>query len=218
MVDGRSTRWTQHRASRREQLIDAALKAVAQYGVDVGMDQIAQVAHTSKPVIYRYFADKSELHRAMGERVIGNIVAALQRVESEPDPQSLIRLSIDAYLTLLADHPELFRFVTQNRVLNEAGPAEFNSPVAALLTRALAQQLQAVGLDPAGAQPWGEAVVGFIRAASLWWIEHPDAMTREQLADYLAALLWGGGAGVFLLAGRDVDPRPAEGVFRRLPS
>jgi AcrR family transcriptional regulator len=215
-IDGRSARWTEHRASRREQLIDAALRAVADFGVDVGMDQIAQVARTSKPVIYRYFADKGELHRAMGERIIGNIVDALAQVEGEPDPQTLIRRSIDAYLTLLADHPELFRFVTQNRVLNEAAPAEFNSPVAALLTRSLAGQLAAVGIDPAAAQPWGEAVVGFIRAASLWWIEHPEAMTRAQLSDYLAALLWGGGAGVFLAAGHDVDPRPKPGVFARV--
>ena len=212
-MDGRAARWTEHRATRREDLITAALIAVSTFGVDVGMDQIAQVAHTSKPVIYRYFTDKVELHRAMGERIIGNIVTALHRVESESDPQILMRTSIDAYLQLLGEHPELFRFVTQNRALNEAGPAEFNSPVAALLTRALGAQLATVGLDPAGAQPWGEAVVGFIRAASLWWIEHPDAMTREQLADYLAALLWGGGAGVFQYAGREVDPRPKPGIF-----
>ena len=29
-------------------------------------------------------------------------------------------------------------------------------------------------------------------------------------------LLWGGGAGVFQLAGREVDPRPRAGVFRAL--
>jgi len=215
-VDGRSARWTEHRASRREDLIDAALRAVAEFGVDVGMDQIAQVARTSKPVIYRYFADKRELHVAMGERILANIVAALAAVGGEEDPRTLMRASIDAYLGLLAEHPELFRFVTQNRTLNEAGPAEFDSPVAAALTAALGETLRRAGLDPVGAQPWGEAVVGFIRAASLWWIEHPQAMTRAQLTDYLAALLWGGGAGVVALGGGVVDPRPAPGVFTPL--
>jgi hypothetical protein len=42
-------------------------------------------------------------------------------------------------------------------------------------------------------------------------------MTRPQLREYLAALLWGGGAGVFQLAGREVDPRPGAGVFAALP-
>jgi AcrR family transcriptional regulator len=213
-VDGRTARWTEHRASRREELITAAVLAVREHGIDVGMDQIAQAAHTSKPVIYRYFADKNELHRAMGERIIGTIVAALDRVRDEPDPRALVRASIDAYLGLLGEHPELFRFVTHNRVLNEAGPAEFSAPVAALLTRALGARLRSLGLDPAAAEPWGEAIVGFIRAASLWWIDHPEAMTRAQLTDYLTALLWGGGAGVFQSAGHDVDGRPTPGVFR----
>jgi hypothetical protein len=66
----------------------------------------------------------------------------------------------------------------------------------------LADSLRAGGLDPAYAHPWGEAIVGFISAASLWWLEHPGAMSRPELADYLTALLWGGAAGVHLFAGR----------------
>ena len=87
-----------------------------------------------------------------------------------------------------------------------------------MLTVSLGEQLRGIGLDPAAAQPWGEAAVGFIRAASLWWLDHREAMTRQQLTDYLAALLWGGGAGVYQSAGRDVDARPPPGVFPPLPT
>ena len=221
-TDGRSSRWDTHRVQRREQLIDAAIVAVKQYGTDAGMDQIAAAARTSKPVIYRYFADKNELYRAMGERIIGVIVRALQRVQDESEPQVLVKASIDAYLQLLADNPELFGFVTAQRAMHEARPGdptalEFARPVADVLTASLGRRLAAVGLDPDGARPWGEAIVGFIQAASLWWIEHPDAMTREQLSDYLTALLWGGVAGVLQGAGQDVDARPAPGIFAPLP-
>jgi AcrR family transcriptional regulator len=220
-VDGRSSRWNDHRAARREELIDAAVAAVDEYGSEVGMDQIAAAARTSKPVIYRYFADKNELYRAVGERVIAQIVRALRSVPADSDPQSLMHASIEAYLQLLEDHPQLFRFVTQNRLLNDTVPgrpstAEFSGPVADVLTVALGDQLRSIGLDPSGARPWGIAVVGFIRAASLWWLDNPGTMTRAQLTDYLGALLWGGGAGIFQLAGRDVDARPAAGVFAAL--
>jgi AcrR family transcriptional regulator len=220
-VDGRASRWTEHRVARREELIDAAVAAVKEFGSEVGMDQIAAVARTSKPVIYRYFADKNDLYRAVGERVIARVVAALRRVPDESDPQVLMRASIDAYLQLLEDNPQLFRFITQNRLLNDARAgeptaAEFSGPVADVLTQGLGDQLRAIGLDPAGARPWGEAVVGFIRAASLWWLDHPDTMTRAQLSEYLAALLWGGGAGILQLAGVEVDARPRTGVFVRL--
>jgi AcrR family transcriptional regulator len=213
-VDGRSSRWAAHRITRREELIDAAVAAVRQFGSDVGMDQIAITARTSKPVIYRYFADKNDLYRAVGERVIAQIVAALRSVPHDSEPQALLRASIDAYLHLLEENPQLFRFVTQHRMPVDA---EFSRPVAGVLTAALSEQLRAIGLDPAAARPWGEAVVGFISAASLWWLDNPGSMTRAELREYLAALLWGGGAGVFQLAGREVDPRPRPGVFAKLP-
>jgi hypothetical protein len=82
-----------------------------------------------------------------------------------------------------------------------------------VLTAALGEQLRTIGLHPSGARPWGAAVVGFIRSASLWWLENPGSMTRQELTDYLGALLWGGGAGIFQLAGREVDARPSPGVF-----
>jgi AcrR family transcriptional regulator len=220
-IDGRASRWTQHRIDRREELIDAALAAVNRFGSDVGMDQIAAVARTSKPVIYRYFADKNDLYRAVGARVIDQVVAVLRTVALDSDPQTLLRASIDAYLQLLEENPQLFRFVTQNRLLNETRPGEptasdFSRPVAEVLTAALGEQLRGLGLDPTGARPWGEAAVGFIRAASLWWLDNPGTMTRPELREYLAALLWGGGAGVFQLAGREVDARPQAGVFAKL--
>jgi AcrR family transcriptional regulator len=215
-VDGRSSRWDEHRATRREELIDAAIAAIDRVGTEVGMDQIAAAARTSKPVIYRYFADKNELYRAVGRRVIDRIVQALRDVPAEPDPRNLMLASIDAYLQLLEEHPQLFRFVTQNRLFGDPASIEFNNPVAEVLTGALGEQLRAIGFDPAGARPWGAAVVGFIRAASLWWLDHPDSMTRQQLTDYLGALLWGGGAGIFQLAGQAVDARPAPGIFSRL--
>lgn len=218
-IDGRAARWTGHRAARREELIDAAITAVNELGSDVGMDQIAAAANTSKPVIYRYFTDKDDLYRAVGARVVRQIVDTLLAVGDDPDPQALLRASIDAYLQLLGDYPQLFRFVTQHRVFNEARvgpkpqPGAGSGAVADVLTAALGEQLRSIGLDPGAAQPWGEAAVGFIRAASLWWLDHPDAMTRVQLTDYLAALLWGGGAGVYQSAGLRVEGRPADGVF-----
>jgi AcrR family transcriptional regulator len=220
-VDGRSARWTEHRVARREELIDAAVAAVNQFGSDVGMDQIAAAARTSKPVIYRYFSDKNELYRAVGERVISRLVTALRHLPAEADPHALMQASIDAYLQLLEENPQLFRFLTQNRLLQEARAgeptaAEFSRPVADVLTAGLGEQLRRIGLDPAGARPWGDAVVGFILAASLWWLDHPGSMTRVELSDYLAALLWGGGAGVFQSAGVEVDARPPAGVFAPL--
>jgi AcrR family transcriptional regulator len=215
--DGRRSRWTAHRAARRDELIDAAVRAIKHHGARVGMDQIAADARTSKPVIYRYFADKTDLHRAVTQRVVGTILAALRSVTGQaPSARDLIRESVAAYLALLEQSPELYRFVVAHphlEAVDGAEPATFSEVIADMLAEQLAASMRAGGLDPTYAHPWGEAIVGFISSASLWWLDHPSAMSREQLADYLSALLWGGAAGVQSIAGRPADPRPAPGVF-----
>ncbi|MCU1658226.1 MAG: putative Transcriptional regulator, TetR family, partial [Pseudonocardiales bacterium] len=135
--------------------------------------------------------------------------------------RELIHAGVDAYLQLLEDNPELYRFVAQHPLVAEQVPdgspgVGFSTAVADVLTGQLATHLREVGLDPAFAHPWGEAIVGFIDAASLWWLDHRDAMTRRQLGDYLGSLLWGGAAGVYQYAGRKVDAKPVPGVFPRL--
>jgi AcrR family transcriptional regulator len=214
-VDGRRSRWTAHRVARRDELIDAAIRAIIRSGAAVGMDEIAAIAKTSKPVIYRYFTDKPDLYRAVTERIIGNVMATLAEViATDPPPQELIHACVDAYLALLEENPELYLFVVAHPRVNKS--TDFSRLVADLLGQQLATHLERGSLDPALAHPWAEAIVGFINSASLWWLSHRDAMTRHQLAGYLGALLWGGAAGVYQAVGQPADPRPGPGIFPRL--
>lgn len=218
--DGRSSRWVAHRSARRDELIEAAIEAISEYGSSAGMDQIAAKARTSKPVVYRYFADKTELYRAVSTRLVGRVLDTLVAVAAtNPPPRSLINASIDAYLGMLEENPELYRFVADHPVIDAAGGrTKFSAVVADLLAVQLAAQLREGDLDPAFAHPWGDAIVGFINSAGLWWLDHRDAMDREQLTAYLGALLWGGAAGVYQYAGHPADAQPPPGVFPHLRS
>jgi AcrR family transcriptional regulator len=218
-IDGRSSRWAAHRAARRDELIDAAIAAVSRHGAGVGMDQIAAVAGTSKPVIYRYFTDKDDLYRAITHRVVGQVLDTLAGViEQKPEPQELFHAGVDAYLGLLEATPELYRFVEQHPLVPETEPGkptDFRTVVAGLLAGQLEEHLREIGLSPECAHPWSECIVGFLDGATVWWLDHRDVMTREQLGNYLSSLLWGGAAGVYQQAGRRVDATPAPGVFLR---
>jgi AcrR family transcriptional regulator len=215
--DGRSARWADHRAARRSELIDAAIVAISRHGIGVGMDQIAAVAGTSKPVIYRYFADKHDLYRAMTQRVVGEILVTLDQTTTDgPSPREVIQASVDACFALLDAHPELFRFIAAHPLLvDEATGAEtdFASVVANLLARRLAEHLESVGLDPAMGAPWGTAIVGFVRDAGLWWLENRGTISRDQFAGVIGALLWGGAAGLDQTVGGHADARSAPGTF-----
>ncbi len=191
--DGRFTRWDAHRVGRRTELIEAAIDAVRRYGAAVGIDQIASVARTSKPVIYRYFTDRTELYRAVGQRVAQDMLRDLsEAVRAVADPRTRLHAGIDAYLRILERSPDLYRFVVGGA---DGVGGDFSASVAELLTAELAAVLRAAGLDPARAEPWGVATVGFLRAAGQWWLSHRDAMTRPELADYLSGVLWNGTSG-----------------------
>ncbi|MGN6607009.1 MAG: TetR/AcrR family transcriptional regulator [Jatrophihabitans sp.] len=212
-VDGRSARWAAHRAARRDDLIDAVVSAVRQYGTDVGMDQIAAVAHTSKPVIYRYFADKNDLYGAVGRKVISEIVAALPVADDHTPPRSIFQAWVDAYLTFLSEQTALYHFIERHQPTT-AQTEEVTDPnrlMAEAIALQLGNGLALVGSDPALAHPWAEATVGFVRAAGLWWLENPAKMDRAVLGDYLTTLLWDGGAGIYRVHGKDLPPpfRPA---------
>jgi AcrR family transcriptional regulator len=212
--DGRSTRWDAHREARRDELIDASIVAVRDYGEDVGMDQIAAVARTSKPVIYRYFADKAELYRAIGQRMAKHLLDLIgTAVEAETDPRLRLHAGVDAYLSVLEGTPTLYRFV-----INSGGEQlnEFMALVGGLITQELRDDLAARGVHPDAATPWSSAIVGFVRAAGDWWLANRSLMTREQLAEYVTYLLWGGAASLYASVGVDVDVTPPPGIFGAL--
>ncbi|HKT02688.1 MAG TPA: TetR/AcrR family transcriptional regulator, partial [Rugosimonospora sp.] len=108
--DGRRSRWTQHREQRRVKLIGAAIEAVLAHGPDVDMAQVAEVAGVSKPVLYRYFADKYQLWTAVGEYVAQLVVdAVVPAVTLVREERGLIAATIDAYLGTIESYPDLYR-------------------------------------------------------------------------------------------------------------
>ncbi|GGR76179.1 TetR family transcriptional regulator [Micromonospora fulviviridis] len=196
---GRRDRWADHREQRRQELIGAAVQALLRHGPTVDMDQVAAAAGVSKPVLYRYFADKAQLWLAVSEvvaaRVVDAVAPAVERVREE---RALVEATIDAYLSVIESEPTLYRFL-----LHEAGHpgiqqvvAGTSRQVAAGLARVIGDRLRALGLDAGPAEPWAYGLVGFVQAVGDWWATHGQPIRRAALTDYLTTLLWSGIEGV----------------------
>jgi AcrR family transcriptional regulator len=200
--DGRSTRWEAHRRARRAELVDAALIAIRRHGPVVGMDELAEVAGTSKTALYRHFADKSRLYLAVSSRVAETLLSQLREVlRPGVEARAALRAGIDAYLQLIESDPQVYRFVVHHPALDR--PID-DDPVGGLVqligdrvAAVLAPRLRQAGLDPAVALPWGHGLVGLVRAAADPWLEGRVAMERVGLRDDLTELLWGGLAPLF---------------------
>ena len=188
-TDGRRLRWQAHREARRKALIDAAIRAVRRHGASAGMDQIAAEAGTSKPVVYRYFTDKADLYLAVGQRVAQGLVDRITAaIDGQPDGRSMVAAGVDAYLRVIEEEPELYRFVVHHTLLDrpvENDPvADYSSLLGSYISRRLGDLMREVGLDSGAAEPWGFGLVGLVRSAGEWWLER-QSMSRQALADYL---------------------------------
>ena len=203
--DGRSSRWDEHRLTRRAELVEATLRAVREHGAAVGMDEVAAAASTSKTVFYRHFTDRAGLWTAVAERVDATIVRGLTRAADSTEPGGLsararVRAVIAAYLHLVETDPEVYRFIVTAPMV-PAGERP-DGDVAAGMTDRIARHVadlvgSSLGTHDTSPTPrlWGVAVVGMVRATADAWLAAGGATTgqsSDELADDLTTLVWDG--------------------------
>ena len=188
-VDGRTTRWARHNATRRRELVEATLRAVRTHGHGVGMDEIAAEAGTSKTVFYRHFGDRNGLYEAVVESVHAFIWGNLSDVWNQRrSPRELVERLADAYLGVVEADGEIYRFVT-NR------PGDSPDPVLGITNRigdqvsaTIAGWLSDQGLDPSPANTWGHGLVGFIWAVADRWILTDLRRPRPDIVAFIGDL------------------------------
>ncbi|GIE94675.1 TetR/AcrR family transcriptional regulator [Paractinoplanes rishiriensis] len=198
-TDGRKGRWAGHREQRRSELTAAAIEAIRELGPEVGMDAIAAHAGVSKPVLYRYFADKSELWLAVGQEAAGMVLDAIvPAVANVREERAVIAAAIDAYLAHIEADTNLYRFVVHQPDVTRHRDvvADVVDTVASGLARILGDRLRARGLDSGAATPWAYGVVGYVQSVGDWWLRRQQPISREALGEYLTTFLWGGVAGI----------------------
>jgi len=186
--DGRTKRWAAHRDQRRAELVLAAVRAIDRHGPDASIADIAAEAGVSKPVLYRYFADKDELHVAVGQwgarEVLARMVPALG---SDAPMRERIAEATDAYLATLEEHPQVFLLLVRHRGADAL--ADGKAEIAATFARFLGDTLRDLGIDAAGAEPWSHGLVGLGLSTGEWWLER-RTMSRAAVANYLTTFIW----------------------------
>jgi AcrR family transcriptional regulator len=195
-LDGRRSRWTEHRRARREDLVRAAVEAVRRTGPDFAVEDVARSAGVSKTVIYRYFNDKDELVDAVLERISTAIL--LPRLLGEitvehPDDRSALRAVITAFVSLIEDEPALYRFAYAH--IGRSGRADLvaatEHQIAEALAAMMAARLTEAGRPAGAATTWAYGVVGMVQLASHWW-SGARTVPATELVEQLTALADGG--------------------------
>lgn len=187
--DGRSARWDAHREERRAELVAAAVRAIDRHGPDAGIATIAAEAGVTKPVLYRYFADKDELHAAVGgwgaDELLGRMLPAIL---TEAPIRERVARGVDAYLATIEEHREVFRLLVRHRAGGNA-LADGKEQIAAAFARVIGDTMRSLGVDAGGAEPLAQGLVGLGLATGEWWLER-QTMSRAAVAGYLTSFVW----------------------------
>jgi AcrR family transcriptional regulator len=173
---------------RREQLIlDVAGQVFARAGYESApMDEIADRAGVSKPMLYTYFGSKEGLYLAYIERAGGELLERLVGARA-PDrsPGSMLSARITEFLTFVEEHGDgwkvLFRELASTRPFAER-VAEMRERIAGAIRVMLQDRASAaVGHDPPAPDAIAHALVGAGESLANWWLDHPE-VPRDQVA------------------------------------
>jgi AcrR family transcriptional regulator len=199
-------------ARRREQLVDVALQLFgAQSYYATSMDDIAERAGVTKPVLYQHFPSKSQLYleliQTVGEELL---VAVSSSATAESQPRARVLAGFVAYFRFVAGRTDAFRLLFGGGA-RQGG--EFAGAVREV-ERSIAETIAAlidVDLDADHRELLGYAIVGLAEVTSRQWVlRHDEAILTptpdapagldpaegEVLARRLADLVWAGLRGL----------------------
>jgi AcrR family transcriptional regulator len=180
------------RASRRAELLDAAIRAIRQGGGHAAMEDIAAEAGISRPILYRHFDDATGLYAAVADRFCTDLLAQLRRALREIGPgRALLHRQILTYLSFIAEDPDVYRFLMRQVPTDRPRAATHKSGFSRLVADGTADYLADNGWDRPRAVAAADLFIGGLEAAASRWVEEP-AGSYEQLADELSDVLWGG--------------------------
>src|SRR6266478_7106969 len=115
----RSTRLPRH--ERRRQLLDAALEVFVSQGYHAAaMDEIADRAGVSKPVLYQHFPGKLELYLALLDESVAALTATVRAaLESTTDNKQRVTATFTAFFDFVGSTGQAFRLVFESDLRNE---------------------------------------------------------------------------------------------------
>jgi AcrR family transcriptional regulator len=192
----RSTRMP--RSARRKQLLRAARETfVAQGYHAAAMDDIAERAGVSKPVLYQHFPGKFELYLALIDEHTAELVDRVRgALRSTTDNKQRVEATLTAFFDFVEHEGEAFRLVFESDLRS-------NADVAARLDGALESCAELVGqviaedtdVSADGARLMARGIVGYAEVSARYWLAQGGRISKEEAVDLLARLTWRGISG-----------------------
>jgi AcrR family transcriptional regulator len=196
------------RSARRAQLLVAARDVFAAQGYHAAaMDDIAERAGVSKPVLYQHFPGKLELYQALLTTCADELVDGVRdAIEGTADNRERVDAAVNAYFDFVTGDGQAYRLVFGSDL---RGEPEATAAVDGALNRCIDLVAEAVttdaGMDAPRARLLAVGLVGLSQVGAQYWLDSDRDVPRDEAVALMSSLAWRG------LAGFPMVERPADG-------
>ncbi|QBX56379.1 TetR/AcrR family transcriptional regulator [Nocardioides seonyuensis] len=186
------------RRERRAQLLDSALEVfVAQGYHAAAMDDIADRAGVSKPVLYQHFPGKMDLYLALLDASCSTIVEnCREALASTSDNKARVEATIQAFYSYVSSETGAFRLVFESDLTSEPEVRTRVDRVTTEIATEIAQVIKAdTGLPDEASELLAASLVGMAQVSARFWLAGGGEIPQKTAAALISGLAWRGIAG-----------------------
>src|SRR6202045_2920294 len=183
------------RGERRGQLLAAASEVFVDRGFHAaGMDEIADRAGVSKPVLYQHFTSKLELYLAVLARHVDNLVSGVQQaLRTTTDNRRRLHAAVQAFFDFIEHDSQGYRLIFENDYVTQPEAAAQVRVATESCTDAVFDLISAdSGLDPHRARMIAVGLVGISVDCARYWLDSDRPISKVDAVDGPVQSAWGG--------------------------
>jgi AcrR family transcriptional regulator len=186
------------RDERRAQLLVAALEVFTGAGYhSAAMDEIADRANVSKPVLYQHFPSKLDLYLAVLDLHIDSLVFAIQKaIASNRENSARVAATVEAYFGLIDSEGEAFRLLFESDMNVEPQVRERLNRMTYDCAAAVSAVISIdTGLGKEESMMLAVGIIGTVQTTARHWLDRDGKIDRQRATELVMNLIWRGISG-----------------------
>jgi AcrR family transcriptional regulator len=161
------------------------------------MDEIAERAGVSKPVLYQHFPGKLELYLALLDESVDTLAETVRdALRSNIDPKQRVAATFGAYFEYVGGKGQAYRLVFESDLSNEPAVRDRLDRVQRECADMVSQAVREdAGISDEEAHLLSVGLVGMAQVTARYWLSTRDQIPREAAEQLVARLAWRGISG-----------------------
>jgi AcrR family transcriptional regulator len=187
-------------AERRRQLLEVALETFAAKGFhETSMNEVAEAAGVTKPVLYQHFASKKALYHELVDEMGSQLERSIFEAAAAADgPRQQVEAGFRAYFRWAIGQGAAFRVLFSDRNRADADLSDAVERVESLVADRVASLIAIEGLSADERHVLAFGIVGIAESTSRHWLKLGlgPGVDADAFADQVARLAWSGLRGI----------------------